>query len=116
MKNKLLKVIHNLRYKNHPRESYLYGIVDGVYKGTSIIFFDLNTVKDSYNTLAIAEVPEAKGGMRILTIPAKAVKEGFDKGIIQKIKSLPSWSNNIFTSEFRARMNILNLQKKDETI
>jgi len=114
MKNKLSKFIHNLCYINHPKNSYLYGIVDGVYKGTNIIFFDIDESKDTYSTLAIAEDPAAKGGMRIFTIPKTSVKEGFSNGIIQKIKALPQWTTHIFKLEYDARLALETETKKEK--
>ena len=116
MKNKLSKFIHGLLYKNHPRESYVYGITEGIYKGTSIIFFDLDNPSDNYNTLAIGDEKEFVGGMRIFTIPKTAVKEGFDNGVIQKIKSIPKWMNNIFRSEYSVRFEAhQNRNTKNDT-
>ena len=104
MKNKLSQFIHKLRYRNHPRESYLYGITDGTYKGTSIIFFGLKEDKANYDALAIAEDKGAIGGMRIFTIPKPALEQGFKNGIIEKIKPLPKWLNHIFELEFKERL------------
>ena len=104
MNNKLSKWIHNLRYKNHPKLSYMYGITNGVYKGTTIVFFDLSPEREKYDALAIAEDKEAEGGMRIFTIPKDALQEGFKNGIIEKIKPLPQWLNHILDLEFKERL------------